>query len=304
MKTTNIFIVLLVLSAITIVGSIASDHEWIITTKEEQSSYSKYIDPETTKTNVTLEEAKAIMIAEKPELDGDSINGELLNDSDFGTIWQLTSKTSDDKSIRVVIDSDDGNILYLYDGSKKIRADSKVSEKEASDIAEKYMKNMLSGDQLEEVHLRTVYYQEPVADDLPGLYIVKYRRIMNGIPSSDGVTIRVNSETGDVSGYREHWEISEEKTYAVDNESILTEEEAAEYLKEFIGNEIYDGKTSDTIEVISSELIWRSNENDEIRLTWWMQFTDPKLGLDNNLPGLVGIDANTGEVLVASYEIG
>jgi len=35
-----------------------------------------------------------------------------------------------------------------------------------------------------------------------------------------------------------------------------------------------------------------------------MQFTDPNLGLDKSLPGLVCIDANTGKVLIADYIIG
>jgi hypothetical protein len=123
---------------------------------------------------------------------------------------------------------------------------------------------------------------------------------MNGIPSlSDGVTIRVNSETGDVPGYREYWEMSEEETYTVDNEAILTEEEAAEYFKEFV----YDGKDSSTAKIIESKLIWKYTENDEIRLAWWMQFTDPNLGLGESLPGLVIIDANTGEVLIADFTI-
>ncbi|MDK2826912.1 MAG: hypothetical protein PWQ44_2092 [Methanolobus sp.] len=116
--------------------------------------------------------------------------------------------------------------------------------------------------------------------------------------------MRVNSETGDISSYRIHWKMSEEESYTVDKESILTEEEAAEYLKEFIGDQVYDGKVSSTTKVIESKLVWKYTENDEIRLAWWMQFTDPNLSLDESLPGMVCIDANTGEVLVASYEIG
>jgi hypothetical protein len=290
-----------------IVAAIDSDDGsllWTETTKGDKIN-PKYLNPDTTEVNVNLEEAKNILIAQNPDLEADSISEQLLNDDDYGIIWQLTSKTSNDKSIRIVIDPDDGNILYLYDASKKTRSDGNISEEEASSIAEKYMKNMLSADQLEEVQLKTVSYQEPVADDLPGLYIVRYRRIMNGIPSlSDGVTIRVNSETGDVPGYREYWEMSEEETYAVDYEAILTEEEAAEYLKEFIGNEVHDGKISETTEIISSELVWKYDENDEIRLAWWMQFTDQNLGLSESLPGLVIVDANTGEMLLASYEIG
>ncbi|ABE52602.1 YcdB/YcdC domain-containing protein [Methanococcoides burtonii] len=304
MKITHIFMAVFLLTALTIVGSIASDQEWIITTKEE-ASHSKYLDLNTTEVKVTLEEAKAIMISENPELDSDSINGELINDSDFGIIWQLTSKTSNDRSIRACIDPDDGNILYIYDGSKKTRADSKVSEEEAVEIAGKYVEAKFSPEQLKEVQLEAVNYLEPVADDLPGFYHIKYNRIINGISSlSDGVIMRVNSETGDVSTYNERWDMPGYETYVVDNKSILTEKEAAGCLKEFIGNEVYDGKTSDTTEVIESKLFWKYTENDEIHLVWWMQFTDSNLGLDKSLPGIVFIDANTGTVLVSSYEIG
>jgi hypothetical protein len=63
-------------------------------------------------------------------------------------------------------------------------------------------------------------------------------------------------------------------------------------------------KDSSTAKIIESKLVWKYTENDEIRLAWWMQFTDPNLSLGKSLPGLVCIDANTGEVLLASYEIG
>jgi hypothetical protein len=116
--------------------------------------------------------------------------------------------------------------------------------------------------------------------------------------------MRVNSETGDVSSYREQWKMPEEKIYAIDTEAIITEEKAAETLKKFIANEVYDGKVSSTTEIITSKLVWKSTENEEIHLAWWMQFTDPNLGLDESLPGMVCIDANSGEVLMSSYAIG
>ncbi|MDK2826913.1 MAG: hypothetical protein PWQ44_2093 [Methanolobus sp.] len=155
------------------VANIYGNSTWILpddwlessnnSTTEEQSSDSKYLDPNTTEVKVTLEEAKAILTSENPELDSDSINGELINDSDFGIIWQLKSKTSNDRTIRVCIDPDDGNILYIYDGSKKIRADDKVTEEEAVSISKKYIETKLSEKQLKEVHLVDIPYTEPVA---------------------------------------------------------------------------------------------------------------------------------------------
>ncbi|SFM50462.1 YcdB/YcdC domain-containing protein [Methanolobus profundi] len=381
----HILIAALLLIALIIIGLIASEHEWIVTTKEERSSHSnypdttkvnitfeeakeilisadpevdndsingelindsefgiiwqltsrtiyngsivasidpydgillctvttrgdrvnpKYLDPNTTEVNVSLEEAKNILIAENPALKADSINAQLINDDDFEIIWQLTSKAINDRSVLAGIDAYDGNLVFVYDGSKETFSDGEVSEDEAVEIAEKYMETKLTDEQLDKIMLEYVNYREN-ADDLPGFYHIKYIRIINGVPLiSDGATISVNSETGEVSSYREHWEVLNENKYTVDNESILTEEEAIDYLKEFIGEQVYDGKVSSTTEVIESKLSWKSNENDEILLVWWMQFTDPNLGLDESLPGLVGIDANTGEVLVASYEIG
>jgi len=116
--------------------------------------------------------------------------------------------------------------------------------------------------------------------------------------------MRVNSETGDVSSYREQWKMPEEKIYALDTEAIITEEKATEILKDFIGNEVYDGKVSSTTEIITSKLVWKSTENSEIRLAWWMQFIDSNLEFNEELPGMVCIDANSGEVLMSSYAIG
>ncbi|SFM90151.1 YcdB/YcdC domain-containing protein [Methanolobus profundi] len=305
MKITHILIAILLLTAMTIIGSIASDQEWIITTKEEQSSHSKYLDPNTADVKVSFEEAKNILNSKNTDLKADSINGKLINDSDFGIIWRLTSKTSNDESIIVGIDADDGNILFIYDDSKETRADNKISKEEAIKNAEKYMENELSDEQQKEVQFETAFYLEPVADDLPGSYHVSYDRMINGIASlSDGIVIMVNAETGYVTSYTELWNMPEEDTYVVNKEVILTEKEAAEYLKQFIGNEAYDGKVSSTTEVIKSKLVWKYTGKNEIRLAWWMQFTDPKLGLDGSLPGLVCIDANTGEVLIADYIIG
>jgi hypothetical protein len=304
MRTEHIFIVFVVLTAMTIIGSIASEQGWIISTKEETDN-SKYLDPSTTKVNVTSEEAKAILISENPGLYTNSINAKLLKDNDFGIIWHLTAKTSNNRSVLAGIDPDNGNIVFIYDGSKKTRGDNRISEEEAVKIAEKYMETALSANQLKEVQFDFVNYQEPVADDLPGFYHIRYNRIIKGIASlSDGVTMRVNSETGDVSSYREQWKMPEEKIYAIDTEAIIIEEKAAETLKEFIANEVYDGKISSTTEIITSKLVWKSTENEEIHLAWWMQFTDPNLGLDESLPGMVCIDANSGEVLMSSYAIG
>ena len=264
----------------------------------------KYLDPNTTEVNVSLEEAKNILIAENQDFEANYINAQLINDGDFGIIWQLTSKTSNDRSILAGIDADDGNLVFIYDGSKETFSDGEVSEEEALEIAEQYMETKLTDEQLNKIRFEFINYREN-ADDLPGFYHIKYIRIINGVPLiSDGVTISVNSETGEVSSYREHWEVLDENKYTVDNESILTEEEAIDYLKEFIEEQAYEGNVSNSIEVIESKLIWKYTENDEIRLAWWMQFTDPNLGLDKSLPGLVGIDANNGEVLIADFTIG
>lgn len=304
MRSKHIFILFIVLTAMTIIGSIASEQGWIIFTKEEAAN-SKYLDPSTTKVNVTSEEAKAILISESHSLNTNSINAKLLNDNDFGIIWHLTAKTSNNRSILAGIDPDNGNILFIYDGSKKTRSGNRVSEEEAVKIAEQYMETMLSADQLKEVQFETAFYLEPVANDLPGFYHIRYNRIIKGIASlSDGVTMRVNSETGDVSSYREQWKMPEEKIYALDTEAIITEEKATEILKDFIGNEVYDGKVSSTTEIITSKLVWKSTENSEIRLAWWMQFIDSNLEFNEELPGMVCIDANSGEVLMSSYAIG
>ncbi|MDI3485258.1 MAG: hypothetical protein PWQ51_2447 [Methanolobus sp.] len=274
-----------------------------VTTKGDRVD-SKYLDPNTTEVTVSLEEAKNILLAENPDLEVDSINGQLLNDDDFGIIWQLTSKTSNDRTVLAGIDADDGNLVFIYDGSKETFSDGEVSEEEALEIAEEYMETKLTDEQLNKIKFEFINYREN-AYDLPGFYHIKYIRIINGVPLiSDGATISVNSETGEVSSYREHWETLNENNYTVDNESILTEEEAAEYLKEFIEEQAYEGKVSNSIEVIESKVIWKYTETDEIRLAWWMKFTDPNLGLGESLPGLVIIDANTGEVLIADFTIG
>ncbi|WP_406657851.1 hypothetical protein V7O62_04645 [Methanolobus sp. ZRKC2] len=177
-----------------------------------------------------------------------------------------------------------------------------VSEKEALEISEQYLQSKVSTEILNDVKLEDIKYREPAAADLPGYYKISYSRIIRGIQSLDGIQLRVNSETGEVSSYRKTWSVDEDETELIDTEPSILDVEAVELLKEYMINAPYIGKEkADTVEVISLMLSWKEDNDAKMHLVWRIRFKDSTFAYDDS-PATAWLDAHSGEMLLLDYE--
>jgi len=227
----------------------------------------------------------------------------LIDDENFGIIWRVSSKTTNGKSIFAGIDASNGEQLFVYDGSKNVQGRDNISKDDALEIAEEYIESRVSADKINDLEFEHVNYIEPAADDLPGTYKISYARIIRGISSlSDGIQVRINAETGEVSSYRKRWSMDKEDIALIDTEPGVTDEKAVEILKEFMSNELPIGEEkASTVKVISSNLVWKEDDEDKTRLAWRIQFRDSSFAKDSKYPASVLIDAHSGEMLLFDY---
>ncbi|BBL64869.1 YcdB/YcdC domain-containing protein [Methanosarcina mazei] len=301
MKFKQICILALILAS-SIFVAFASEEGGLIFTKEDVKQ-TKHLDPSTADVNISFEDAKNKLILENPEVITESVHGELIDNENFGIIWRVSSKTANGRSISAGIDASNGDLLFVYDGSKKVRGNNNINKDDALTIAEKYIQSRVSADMINEIELEDVNYKESDADGLPGTYFISYARIIRGIPSlSDGVILRVNAETGEISSYNKRWSMSGEEIALIDKEPSITDEEAIKILKEYMTSVPQIGEEkANTVKVMSSNLVWKENEDDKIHLAWWIKFVDSSFAEDEDHPASVWIDAHSGEILLIAY---
>jgi hypothetical protein len=305
MKTEQVGIVVLVLIAAILVACAAE--EVLIVTKED-ANQTKYLDPSTTETNLSLEDAKAILTSlisdESPEVTIESIYGELMDKDRFGLIWQLSARTTNGDGILAGINATTGELVFEYgSNNEQVSGNVSVTEDEAVEIAERYIESKLSAEKINDLQFNRIRYQEPHGDGLASYYDISYNRIIRGIATfSDRVSLDVNAETGEVSSYYKKWSMSEDEIALIDSKPGITEEEAAEVIKDFMRNEPVIGEEkADTVVVKSSTLVWKEDDDDKARLVWWVQFVDSSFAEDDDYPASACIDAHSGEMLLFVY---
>ncbi|SFM50442.1 YcdB/YcdC domain-containing protein [Methanolobus profundi] len=267
----HILIAVLILVALTIIGSIASEHEWIVSTKEEQSSYSNYLNPDTTKVNVTFEKAKEILISSNSEINSDSINGELINDSQYGIIWQLTSKTSDNGSVLGVIDSGDGTLLWIEitkgEISEKNNFDPNTAEVNVTlEEAKKILKNE----------------NENIVDDSITGSLNGLEWELNGITTNGkAVVISIDAISGDIIKL---YDSSKDGKGSLD----LNDDDALEIANEYVATR----NSVDSINELELEEIKKSDSN-----TFYVSYVRIIKGIPSLSDGiLLRVNSGTGEV--------
>ncbi|QCR17702.1 ATP-dependent 26S proteasome regulatory subunit, partial [Methanosarcina mazei] len=121
----------------------ASEEGGLIFTKEDVKQ-TKHLDPSTADVNISFEDAKNKLILENPEVITESVHGELIDNENFGIIWRVSSKTANGRSISAGIDASNGDLLFVYDGSKKVRGNNNINKDDALTIAEKYIQSRVS----------------------------------------------------------------------------------------------------------------------------------------------------------------
>ena len=185
--------------------------------------------------------------------------------------------------------------------NKEILITNNVSKGQAAEIASEYLNSKVSSEELNDLGPIEITYVEPHADDLPGTYEVKYSRIINGITSSDGVKIRVNAETGEVSSYRKSWSMNEDEIALIDTKPSISSSEATKIITDYMTNEPTIGKDkADTVKIISSELYWKEDNSETVHLAWGITFKDSTFEYAD-YPAETWIDAHSGKILLFAY---
>ncbi|WP_407283116.1 YcdB/YcdC domain-containing protein [Methanolobus sp. WCC1] len=176
-----------------------------------------------------------------------------------------------------------------------------ISEEKAMEIADEYVQSKLSPDEISELEFEETNYIEPYFDGDSGIYEIKYYRIINEIPSLNGVKIRINAETGEVYNYRKSWSIDEDEIALVDTKPSISSNEAAKIITDYMTNEPTIGKEkANTVKTISSELYWKEDDNETVHLAWGITFKDSTFKYDD-YPAEAWIDAHSGEMLLFAY---
>jgi len=150
-------------------------------------------------------------------------------------------------------------------------------------------------------------YFPPSAEELAGEYIVYYSRVIKGILClSDGITIRVNPNTGDIMSYYKTWTIPEEKI-DVSPVPTVAKKDAETILQNYMSKEL-----STKVNLLSTKQVWMDtnypvpqNGSNDIRLAWWIEFDDSRIrSMELPCPAAAWIDAHSGEVLRLVYDVG
>jgi len=305
MKGINIAVFAVCISVIMIFGTVAFSFGTEATTGDIASGKpSLYLDPSQEKVIISCDEAQIIVADEFPESDFVSMKGELIEDEVFGKIWQFSASTKDNDHILIGLDANNGDI-YFYFGNHKHRTvkEKAISSTDAVAIAQEYLSLKARN---ANIQLANVYYLPPPADDISGEYLVRYSRLIHDIPCiSDGISICINENTGDITTFKQSEVIPAD---ACNNPVPKIQSTDAELLASKFMKTSYETE----IDVVSSKLRWidlaypsSAKGCHDVRLTWWLEFNDAYLE-KNNAPclGSIWIDADSGEILKKAYFIG
>jgi hypothetical protein len=176
-----------------------------------------------------------------------------------------------------------------------------ISEKMAMEIADQYVQSRLSPDEIKALEFEEIYYYDRSDQGLPKVYKINYKRMIREIQSMNGVQLRVDADTGEVSTYRKTWSIDEDEIALIDTKPSISSSEAAKIITDYMTNEPTIGKDkADTVEIISSELYWKEDNNETVHLAWGIKFKDSTFAHDD-YPAEAWIDAHSGEMLLFAY---
>jgi uncharacterized membrane protein YkoI len=305
MKGKKIAVFMVCISLLVGFGMAAASFENTIANEDPASDKpSLYLDPSKEKGIISCDNAQAIIANEFPGSEFVAMEGGLIEDEIFGKIWLFSASTKDGDHILIGIDASSGDVDFYYGNDEHtITREETTSSTEAIAIAQKYLSVKASD---ANVQFDSIRYSPPPAETIAGEYLVRYSRLIYGVPClSDGISVGINPNTGDVTSYYRSEVIPVEscndpvpKVLCADAERIASQFMKTSYKAE--------------INIISSELIWidlaypsSEDGSHDVRLAWWLRFSDGYLE-ENNAPcsGSIWIDAHSGEILKKAYFVG
>jgi len=253
--------------------------------------------------SVGPEEAKSIVKSQFPETRYDSITGKLVEDADFGLLWQLNASSHHGAVIMTGIDPKTGDLLYYYDRKTVISTGTTtISLNNAIQIAEKHIWSKYTE---EDLRFKEVHYFGTARSE-EGEYSVSFRRYLMDIPCVwDDVVVDVDARTGKIPGYRKRWTVPGKDIF-VNTSPTITQDKAEELFQAFMQEEY-----STRVDIFSTRLAWMTDsplsddESCDVRLVWWTIFDDSPVRsmVSSDMPPVL-IDAHSGEILRQAYHGG
>ncbi len=264
-----------------------------------------YLDPSKEKVKIDFEVAKSIAEKHVPAVKwARMLHSGLVYDKLFGKkVWELNFKTRDEKHISVCVDANTGEVVYMWDESKMSVGKRCISDAEAKKIADTFL--MSKKNNLSSLVFSSITYNPSEEKEYAAKYDVHYPRLIKGIPClSDGITISINTQTGEVVSYYKVWAIPEKD--CISPTPSLSKENAENLLRNYM-----EKKHSTKINILSTKLVWIDvnyphpmDKESDVRLAWWIKFDDSHVKSNNLPPAAAWIDSHSGEVLKVVYDIG
>lgn len=243
-------------------------------------------------TSMNESAASAIVHTEIPAAET-PMRGILIGDAPDDQVWEFQISSKEQESGVIGIDAETGEVVYAYgEIAERAGINTGISTEEAGKIAG----NHLRGEGVEEtLTAPEVSYEPPHAAGEIGRYRVAYTRVIDGIPSLDGVLFFIDPEAGTVLGYHIKWDLPE--TIETDPTPTLSAAEAGEILT----TAMEEKRGSERMEILSTELWWYDREGEQISLAWKVEFEDDSIRSYETDPASAWIDAHTGEELLLNY---
>lgn len=243
-------------------------------------------------TGMTESAARSIVRTEIPAAEMPK-EGTLVEDVSDRPIWEFQVHSIDQGSGVIGIDAKTGEASYAYgEIADRAGVNTGISMEKAGEIAG----NRLKGEEIEgTLSGPEISYEPPHAASEIGRYQVAYERMIDGIPSFDGVRIFIDPEDGTVLKYYINWDLP--ATIETDPTPTLSATEAAEILT----TAMEERRGSEGLEILSTELRWYDQEGERISLAWKIEFEDDYVRSYEAGPASAWIDAHTGEELLLCY---
>ncbi|QYZ78000.1 hypothetical protein E2N92_00430 [Methanofollis formosanus] len=236
--------------------------------------------------------ARSIVRAEIPAAEM-PVEGNLMDDAPEDPVWEFQVRSKDQGSGVIGIDAKTGEVSYAYgEIADRAGVNTGISMEKAGEIAG----NHLRGEEIEGTLTDPdVSYEPPhFAGDI-GRYRVTYVRMIDGIPSFDGVRIFIDPEDGTVLKYHINWDLP--ATIETDPTPTLSAAEATVILT----TAMEEKRGSKGMTILSTELYWYEGDSEQISLAWKIEFEDDYVRPYDAGPASAWLDAHTGEELLLCY---
>ena len=263
---------------------------------------------------ITSGQAKDLAQKAFPQVSPDRVDVEFVDGSQYNRYWKFDLYKNDTQLALGSLDPDTGELIHYRIPSPSLRERQEVPNPAISmDRAQATAENEIRK-RNGEIPLKLVESRlDPFSMAMPGEkvageYAFVYRRVIHDVPSTkDGIILKIDSVTGNVTSYWKSWDVPE-NAVATQNIPAISRD-AAIALVEREARACYP-ESADSFRVVSAELRWMDEYNQEkytpspgvIPLTWQIRFDDKTIrGWTYPVPEEGWVDAQNGTLVVMNY---